>query len=90
MTIRTAICLTLSAMLQGGCITPATPAPPLIIGQRVITPEPGATLTVPPLTPPARQWYLVDDIGLGIWLGIAPPISNPQSAIRNPATRPSP
>jgi hypothetical protein len=61
------------ALLQAGCITRAKPAPmPLIIGQRVYTPAPGDVLTIPAHTPPAKQWYLVDDVGLMLWLGVDP------------------
>jgi hypothetical protein len=76
---RLSIFLLLAFLLLPGCITPAPPQQPLIIGQRVLTPEPGQVLVIPPLTPPASTWYLVDDIGLGIWLGISPPATN-QSA----------
>jgi hypothetical protein len=47
----------------------------LIIGERVLAPEPNTDVHVPPLIPPASQWYLIDDIGLGLWLNIAPPAS---------------
>ena len=61
------------ALLQMGCITRAKPDPmPLIIGQRVYTPAPGDVLTIPAHTPPAKQWYLVDDVGLMLWLGLDP------------------
>lgn len=61
------------AILQAGCITRAKPDPmPLIIGQRVYTPAPGDVLTIPAYTPPATQWYLVDDVGLMLWLGVDP------------------
>ena len=64
------------ALLQAGCITRAKPAPmPLIIGQRVLTPAPGDVLTIPAHTPPAKQWYLVDDVGLLLWLEISVPSS---------------
>lgn len=68
-----ALCLLSAIVLQSGCITRAKPDPmPLIIGQRVYTPAPGDVLTVPVLTPPAKQWYLVDDVGLMLWLGVDP------------------
>jgi hypothetical protein len=56
-----------------GCATPPAPQQPLIIGQRVLVPDPSTTINVPPLIPPAKQWYLVDDVGIGIWLCITPP-----------------
>jgi hypothetical protein len=65
-----------------GCRTPPPPERPvLIIGQRVLAPDPGAVITVPPLTPPATQWYLVDDIGLALWLGISVPAPVPSSVL---------
>lgn len=42
----------------------------LVIGARVQTVEPGATVVVPDLTPPASVWYLVDNIGVAQWLGL--------------------
>ncbi|MEI8244015.1 MAG: hypothetical protein WCI17_12160 [bacterium] len=71
------LCVLLSlcalCVLAPGCATTSATRQPLIIGQRVLAPDPGQTITIPPLLPPARQWYLVDDIGLGAWLDIAPP-----------------
>lgn len=70
------IILSLFAILAiAGCTTPPEPRPVLILGQRVLAPDPGQTLTVPALLPPAKQWYLVDDVGLGLWLGVTPPSS---------------
>jgi hypothetical protein len=66
--------LSLSIFLSG-CTTPPAPRPVLIIGQRVLAPDPSTTITVPPLLSPAKQWYLVDDIGLGLWLNITAPAS---------------
>ncbi len=63
-------------VLSPGCTTP--PPPPrqvLIIGERVLAPDPNTDVHIGPLIPPARQWYIVDDIGLGLWLNIAPPAS---------------
>lgn len=70
-----------------GCLTPPPPQRPvLIIGQRVLAPDPGATITIPTLIPPASQWYLVDDIGLSLWLGISLPAPLPSSVL--PASGP--
>ena len=67
------VCLLCAVILQSGCLTTAKPAPmPLVIGQRVHTPAPGDVLTIPPPTPPAKQWYLIDDVGLLLWLDVAP------------------
>jgi hypothetical protein len=76
------LCGLAACLLQSGCLSAAKPGPmPLIIGQRVITPTPGAVLTIPPLTPPAAQWYLVDDVGLLLWLEISAPSSVVPSAV---------
>ena len=75
-------CLLCAVILQSGCLTAAKPAPmPLVIGQRVHTAVPGDVLTIPPLTPPAAQWYLVDDVGLLLWLGVAVPSSVVPSSV---------
>jgi hypothetical protein len=67
------LCMLSTLLLQTGCITTAKPAPmPLVIGQRVFSPSPGDVLTIPAHTPPAQQWYLVDDVGLLLWLGVDP------------------
>lgn len=80
-----ALCILSATLLQSGCLTTAKPAPmPLVIGQRVLTPAPGAVLTIPPLTPPAAQWYLVDDVGLLLWLEIsAPSTAVPSSVVQS-------
>jgi hypothetical protein len=76
------LCLLCAILLQSGCLSPAKPSPmPLVIGQRVIAPAPGDVLTIPPLTPPAKQWYLVDDVGLLLWLEISVPSSVVPSSV---------
>jgi len=62
-------CLLVALWLSGCAHT--TP-PPIIIGERILMPQPGDVVTVPPLVPPAARWYLVDDVGLCGWLGIEP------------------
>jgi len=42
----------------------------VIIGERINKVQPNTTIIVPPLMPPAKQWYLVDDTGLYQWLDI--------------------
>lgn len=42
----------------------------VVIGERVNIVEPGQVVTVPELVPPAKKWYLVDNVGLEGWLGI--------------------
>jgi hypothetical protein len=72
-----------------GCLTPPPPQRPvLIIGQRVLAPAPNEVYFVPPLTPPASQWYLVDDIGLSLWLGISLPAPLPSSVLPSSVIEP--
>ena len=68
------LCFICSLLLGlSGCATAQGPAAgPLVVGERIYKPKPGEVLTVPALLPPARQWYLVDDVGLGEWLGLTP------------------
>lgn len=67
---------TLSMMLlflMTGCVTPAPQpqiTPVVVLGERINKVKPGQTVVVPPLVPPAKQWYLVDDHGLYQWLDI--------------------
>jgi len=76
------LCGLAACLLQSGCLSPAKPSPmPLVIGQRVFAPAPGDVLTIPPLTPPAKQWYLVDDVGLLLWLEISVPSSVVPSSV---------
>lgn len=49
------------------------PITPVIIGERLNKVNPGDSLKVPPLTKPAKQWYLVDDVGLYQWLDLKTP-----------------
>lgn len=42
----------------------------LLNGDRVLTVEPGATVVVPDLIPPAKRWYLMDNVGMQHLLGI--------------------
>ena len=42
----------------------------LVIGERIHVLEPGSDVSVPQLVPPARKWYLVDDVAILQWLGI--------------------
>jgi len=67
-------------LLFAGCATPAQP--PLVIGERILKTTPGQTLVVPPLVAPARQWYVVDDVGLQQWLGIVLP--DPSATRKDP------
>jgi hypothetical protein len=42
----------------------------VVVGERINIVEPGQVITVPELKPPAKCWYLVDNVGLEGWLGI--------------------
>jgi len=55
-----------------GCVTTPQPVTPqyVVIGERVNKVNPGDTIKIPPLAPPAKQWYLIDDHGLYQWLDI--------------------
>ena len=61
----------LSLCLVSGCFTTKKQEPEyIVIGERSNIVEPGQELKVPPLVPPAKKWYLVDNVGLAGWLGI--------------------
>lgn len=42
----------------------------LIIGERIHILQPGSKIDVPELMPPAKVWYLLDNIAIQQWLGI--------------------
>lgn len=42
----------------------------VVVGERINIVEPGQVITVPGLIPPAKCWYMVDNVGLEGWLGI--------------------
>lgn len=46
-----------------------------VLGDRINLVKPGETVVIPELTSPAKQWYLVDNVGLQHWLGI---VVNPE------------
>lgn len=56
--------------LCAGCLTREPTREYVVIGERIFIVEPGRELIVPPLVPPAKKWYLVDNVGLAGWLGI--------------------
>ncbi len=45
----------------------------VLIGERINIVEPGQDIKVPELMPPAKKWYLVDNVGLEAWLGLGDP-----------------
>jgi hypothetical protein len=64
----------LAVLCSGCCIFRGKGQPeyssPVVYGERVFVISPGSTVVVPPLKQPACKWYLVDDVGLSMWLGI--------------------
>lgn len=82
--------LAAAATLATGCATrqpnscAAAPAAPVVVGERVRVLRGGETVAVPAPTPPARVWYLVDNIGLAEWLGLEVPFT---SFVTNDAQR---
>lgn len=60
-----------ACLLCTGCFSTKKPANVVVVGERINIVKPGDDLTVPQLIPPAKTWYLVDDVGLNSWLGIS-------------------
>jgi hypothetical protein len=56
--------------LASGCLGGKPKTEFVVIGERINIVEPGQTVVVPELVPPAKKWYLVDNVGLAGWLGI--------------------
>jgi hypothetical protein len=70
---RTAVIASvLLASLCSGCLS-GKPSQYIVIGERINIVEPGQEIVVPNLLPPAKKWYLVDNVGLAGWLGIEAP-----------------
>lgn len=68
------VVLVLLLGLAAGCATTDGKTPqPLVLGDRWILVKPGEVVTVPPLQPPAKQWHMIDDVGLSAGLGILTP-----------------
>lgn len=66
-------CLVLMLTLGGCSSSKENPYnQPAVIGERLFIVKPNTKVDVPELMPPARKWYLVDDVGLCQWLGIPP------------------
>ena len=54
-----------------GCFSTPKQPEAIVIGERINVVKPGQELVVPDLVPPAKTWYLVDNVGLSGWLGIS-------------------
>lgn len=52
-----------------GCRTDKPIKPP-VYGERIFIKQAGETWTFPELVPPAKMWYVTDDVGLKGWLGL--------------------
>ena len=66
-------CIALCCLILAGCKSEKVNQEfntPTVIGERVRIVEPGKTMKIPQLQPPAKKWYLVDDVGLCQWLNI--------------------
>lgn len=66
------IFLAIAILMAAGCSTTGKKKQTevLVIGERIHVLEPGSDVRVPQLVPPARKWYLVDDVAILQWLGI--------------------
>ena len=60
-----------ASLLAQGCFTKGPDTEFVVIGERINIVEPGQTVVVPELVPPAKKWYLVDNVGLAGWLGLS-------------------
>lgn len=58
-------------VLCSGCFTHRQDSQAIVIGERINVVKPGQELVVPELVPPAKAWYLVDNVGLSGWLGLS-------------------
>lgn len=74
----------LVSMLSAGCLSTGrkTDATVFVSGDRILLVRPGAEIVVPELTSPAKQWYLVDNVGLQHWLGIDVDYGNKEITVR--------
>lgn len=70
--VMTAIAVAMSVACIG-CASAQKKPETVVIGERIFILEPGAEIKVPELLPPAKCWYLTDNVGLAGWLGITAP-----------------
>ena len=64
--------VSVSLLLFSGCFT----SDPVIVGERVFYVKPDESIIVPALKPPAKQWYLIDDVAMLKVLGVDKPIEH--------------
>ena len=78
--VLTASMFAIILALTGCASTPPVNQPnqPLVIGERIHVRHAGDVITLPALHPPARVWYIVDDVGLLQWLGIDTTTGTPE------------
>lgn len=62
----------LPVLILCGCAhtKPKTQQQVLIVGERINIVKPGSDIKVPDLIPPAKTWYLLDNVAIKQWLGI--------------------
>ncbi|MCK9154688.1 MAG: hypothetical protein M0P12_01090 [Paludibacteraceae bacterium] len=60
------VVIALTVFLMQGCKTQTY----VVIGERILKPNPGDVLTIPELKKPAKQWYLIDDVAMLGVLGV--------------------
>lgn len=58
-----------ASLFLTGCWS-TKPTTTFVLGERINLVQPETTVEVPKLTPPAKQWYLLDNIAIQHWLGI--------------------
>lgn len=70
-TVTTAAVAVAASLACTGCLSAKKDTTQyVVVGERINIVEPGQQLVVPPLVPPAKKWYLVDNVGLAGWLGL--------------------
>ena len=62
----------LASVLMTGCMTAKSKPSDVVLvnGDRVLLLNPGQEIVVPDLIPPAKRWYLMDNVGMQHLLGI--------------------
>ena len=78
--IEVSVAVAMLAGMSGCSHFRQNPHTTFVLGDRVNVVQPGSTMEVPKLTPPARQWYLVDDVAILHWLGI--PVDFSEKALK--------